>query len=87
MSKRKNPSQSDITHEEWLAELAKIGEMGPQGDGLTTNEICERQGIHRTTATKLLRQAAKLGKLIVTRKRVPCLDGVRRLSPAYKWKK
>lgn len=84
MSKRKNPSQKEITTEDWLAELAKLGVMGPQGDGLTMLEICERLGISRDKARKLLTASAAKGQLAVTRKRMLALDGVFRLVPAYK---
>ena len=66
MSKSKQAAlakpEPGLTREEWLSELASIAIGTTNGDGLTTEEICERSGRNVRWARDAIRRAIRRGE-------------------------
>jgi hypothetical protein len=76
---------AEIQYEEWLAELARLGELSaPTGAGLTTQAIACRTGWSVEKVRKHLALAAAEGRLVRTRVNEPNVAGYSSPKTAYR---
>jgi hypothetical protein len=66
--------------------LALLGSLALDEAGLSVTEMVERTGKTCGTIRGQLRPLWKSGRLVVGRKRMPCMDGTTRLVPVYRLK-
>jgi hypothetical protein len=77
---------ADISIEEWLGELSRLG-VGPGGDdsAWTVTELSEATGHSTVWVRRRLRAAVEAGLVVETMKRIRALGGRPALVPAYRF--
>ncbi len=76
-----------ITHDEWTAELERLGALGtgPDAEGFTNAEYANRLGLHLSTAHSRIAEMLRKGMIRVAGRR-KCqrpTDGVAYHAPVY----
>lgn len=77
-------STSDITVNEWLAELERLQRRSDEG--ATTDELAEAWGCHRMTALVRLRQLVRQGRVVCGFRQSERIDGRPYRVPVYRIK-
>lgn len=65
----------DIGLDEWLAELARLEQQTPGGDGFSTMEVAKAKGCNEDTARNLIRRGIDAGVIELTTIRRQSMNG------------
>ena len=73
-----------ITHEEWFAELERIGVLAGDADGATVTELVDASGRGDNWVRNKVRLGIRAGVIEIVRKQMTTIDGRQTLVPAYR---